>query len=75
MSIDLLIKMGLVNVLIKQLEINIKDLNEPHNSAMKNKKRSMEDDEDDDESDSAKRAKIDFHSPNFMPVSSHNLQL
>lgn len=70
MSIDLLISMGLVNVLIKQLEVNITNLNEPHNTATKNdKKRKIEEDEDDDDSDNSKRAKIDFNSPSFMPVS------
>lgn len=69
MSIDLLIAMGLVNVLIKQLEVNIKDLNEPHSTSPKSEnKRPMEDDEDDDDSDNSKRAKIDFNSPSFMPV-------
>lgn len=70
MSIDLLIAMGLVNVLIKQLELNIKDLNEPHNTTAKseNKRQIEKDDDDDDDSENSKRTKIDFNSPSFMPV-------
>lgn len=75
MSIDLLIRMGLVHMLIKRLELNIKDLSESHNkNTFKNNyvKRSLREDCDDadDEIDyvAAKRVKIDYISSRFIPV-------
>lgn len=74
MSIDLMIRMGLVHMLIKRLELNTKDLTESHNTnTLKNKdvKKSLRDDDDtDDEADAvvAKRVKIDYSPNRFIPV-------
>lgn len=68
-----MIRMGLVHMLIKRLELNTKDLSEGHNkNALKNNdvKRSLRDEDDDDEMDEmvAKRVKIDYSPNRFIPV-------
>lgn len=69
-SIDLMISMGLVNVLIERLELNTKELTESHNTSMvKNNdcKKSLSAD-DENEISNPKRAKIDFGPATFIPV-------
>lgn len=73
MSIDLMIRMGLVHMLIKRLELNTKDLTEAHNkNTLKNNdvKKSLRDEDDDEEMDAvvAKRVKIDYSPNRFIPV-------
>lgn len=70
-----MIRMGLVHMLIKRLEIYTKDMTEPHNTNTLKRndvKRSLMDDDNDDDDDDdevlAKRVKIDY-SPNiYIPV-------
>lgn len=73
MSIDLMIRMGLVNVLIKLLDLKTKDLSETHESTVLKKidsKRSFLKDSDDDADAivSPKKMKIDCCSTKFIPV-------
>lgn len=67
-----MIRMGLVHMLIKRLELNTKDLTESHNTSTLKKndgKKSLRDEDDDDmDAISAKRPKIDFSPPTFIPV-------
>lgn len=69
-----MIRMGLVHMLIKRLELNTKDLTESHNTSTllkRDVKKSLrDDDDDDDEADAvvAKRVKIDYSPNRFIPV-------
>lgn len=68
-----MIRMGLVHMLIKRLEINTENLTESHNTSIlkkNNVKKSLRDDDDDDEMDAvlAKRVKIDYSPNRFIPV-------
>lgn len=69
-----MIRMGLVHMLIKRLELYTKDLTETHNTNTLKKndvKKSMRDEDDDDEMEAvnAKRVKIDYSPNRFIPVS------
>lgn len=63
--------MGLVNVLIKILELNTKDLPESHSTdVLKNTdiKKSLKDIDDEIDVINPKRVKMDFSPPTFIPV-------
>lgn len=66
-SIDLMIRMGLVNVLIERLELKTKDMFEVHNTASGVRNDSSNSDTDDEmESTNPKRPKIDIDAVNFI---------
>lgn len=71
MSMDLMIHMGLLNVLVNRLETSIKDLKETHNTDKQKGKESARArvDDEDIESIFRKRIKMDFSPPRFIPVS------
>lgn len=74
MSIDLMIRMGLVNVLIKLLDLKTKDLSETHDTDIfkqNDSKRQSDSDDDADNIVNHKKIKIDFSPPKFIPVSNH----
>lgn len=76
MSIDLMIRMGLVNVLIKLLDLKTKGLGETHESSIlkkKNLKRRLSEGSDNnvDAMTNQYKMKIDFSSPRIIPVSSY----
>lgn len=71
-----MIRIGLVQMLIKLLELNTKGYSVTHNAAVLKKNdvkkslRDKDDDDDDDEIDSAnvKRAKVDYGPNRLIPV-------
>lgn len=68
-SMDLMIHMGLLNVLVNRLETSIKDLKESHNDKQKGKDAARARDDDEDiELMFRKRIKMDFSPPRFIPV-------
>lgn len=68
---DLMIHMGLLNVLVNRLETSIKDLKESHNADKQRGKEAARarDDDEDIELIFRKRIKMDFSPPRFIPVS------
>lgn len=69
-SIDLMIKIGLINVLIERLDINTRDLNENHSkkivskrSANNSNKDANAGEEEEVRSNTPKRMKVDFNPP------------
>lgn len=76
MSTDLMIHMGLLNVLIKRLETGIKDLKETHNTARSTTNNVRPRDGDDDiDIIFPKRVKIECSPPRFIPVSDNIIQM
>lgn len=75
MSTDLMIHMGLLNVLINRLETSIRDLKESHNTENQKikDKSNARDDDDDIEMIFPKRVKMEFTPPRYIPVSVTNL--
>lgn len=76
MSTDLMIRMGLLNMLIDRLEANIKDLKESHNIDYYKKEdrivRPREMDDDEMDGNFPKRIKMEFSPPRFQSVSALN---
>lgn len=69
MSTDLMIQMGLLNVLINRLETSIKDLKEEHEiDRYRVSRNRVRDDDSDSETIFPKRVKIEFTPPRFLPV-------
>lgn len=70
LSTDLMITMGLMNVLINRLELGIKDLKETHSTDRKNSTNTMRDRDDDDDIDMTfpKRVKMEFTPPRYATV-------
>lgn len=71
MSTDLMIHMGLLNVLINRLGLSIKDLKESHSTERQKTNettRTRDDDDDDIEMTFPKRVKMEFTPPRFTPV-------
>lgn len=69
MSTDLMIQMGLLNVLINRLETSIKDLKEEHEiDRYRVSKDRVRDDDSDTEMIFPKRVKIEFTPPRFILV-------
>lgn len=68
---DLMIHMGLLNVLVNRLDTSIKDLKETHNADKQNGKEAARarDDDEDIELIFKKRIKMDFSPPRYIPVS------
>lgn len=68
---DLMIHMGLLNVLVNRLESSIKDLKESHNVDKHKGKEAARarDDDEDIEMIFRKRIKMDFSPPRYIPVS------
>ncbi|XP_031631636.1 uncharacterized protein LOC116345956 [Contarinia nasturtii] len=69
MSMDLMIHMGLMNVLVNRLGTSIKDLKETHNTDQKKSKDAVRprDDDEDIEMIFRKRVKMEFSPPRFIP--------
>lgn len=75
LSTDLMIHMGLMNVLINRLELGIKDLKETHNTDRQKTSscsgitmRERDDDDDDIEMTFPKRVKMEFTPPRYTSV-------
>lgn len=76
MSTDLMIHMGLLNVLIKRLETGIKDLKETHTMERSTTNNVRPRDGDDDiDVIFPKRVKIECSPPRYIPVSIYTIQM
>lgn len=77
MSTDLMIRMGLLNMLINRLQVNIKDLKESHNIDYHKREdaivRPREMDDDEMDGNFPKRIKMELSPPRFNSVSILNL--
>lgn len=70
LSTDLMIHMGLMNVLINRLEMGIKDLKEAHNTNRQKTSNTMRERDDDDDIDMSfpKRVKMEFLPPRYVCI-------
>lgn len=70
MSTDLMIHMGLLNVLINRLETNLRDIKESHNTKKQKTTETVRARDDDDDIDMIfpKRVKMEFTPPRYIPV-------
>lgn len=69
MSMDLMIHMGLMNVLVNRLETSIKHLKETHHTGVKSREAiRARNDDDDIDLIFRKRVKMEFSPPRYIPV-------